>query len=88
MKQTIALSWLVSAVLATKGPDSGKPSEQDRFFWQYDSRDNFDISDMPSMTNHGFAALPFTNCFSKDQSQQAKYDIAVLGAPLDTVRYL
>ncbi|KAE9372747.1 arginase [Stipitochalara longipes BDJ] len=31
-----------------------------------------------------FANLPYVNCFSPDETDAAKYDIAILGAPFDT----
>ena len=31
-----------------------------------------------------FANLPYVNCFSDDESDGKKYDIAILGAPFDT----
>lgn len=33
-----------------------------------------------------FANLPYVNCFSDEEAESKKYDIAVLGAPFDTVR--
>lgn len=33
-----------------------------------------------------FANVPYVNCFSSEDSKDQKYDIAVLGAPHDTVR--
>jgi len=32
-----------------------------------------------------FANLPYVNCFRPDDSEAGKYDIAILGAPFDTV---
>lgn len=32
-----------------------------------------------------FANLPYVNCFKPDESEAGKYDIAILGAPFDTV---
>lgn len=32
-----------------------------------------------------FANLPYVNCFKPDKTEEAKYDIAILGAPFDTV---
>jgi hypothetical protein len=32
-----------------------------------------------------FADLPYVNCFKPDESEAGKYDIAILGAPFDTV---
>jgi agmatinase len=32
-----------------------------------------------------FANLPYVNCFVDSEAENARYDIAVLGAPFDTV---
>lgn len=32
-----------------------------------------------------FANLPYVNCFSDEEAENKKYDIAILGAPFDTV---
>lgn len=32
-----------------------------------------------------FANLPYVNCFSDKEAEGKKYDIAILGAPFDTV---
>jgi hypothetical protein len=32
-----------------------------------------------------FANLPYVNCFKPDETEAGKYDIAILGAPFDTV---
>ncbi len=34
-----------------------------------------------------FANLPYLNCFSDEETRDSKYDIAVIGAPFDTVRW-
>jgi len=33
-----------------------------------------------------FANLPYLNCFLDDEAKNEKYDIAIVGAPFDTVR--
>lgn len=33
-----------------------------------------------------FANVPYVNCFSDQEAAAKKYDIAILGAPFDTVR--
>jgi len=33
-----------------------------------------------------FANLPYVNCLKPDESEEGRYDIAILGAPFDTVR--
>ena len=35
-----------------------------------------------------FARIPYINCFLDEESSKQPYDIAILGAPFDTVRYL
>jgi hypothetical protein len=32
-----------------------------------------------------FAHLPYVNCLNKNDSEEGRYDIAILGAPFDTV---
>jgi agmatinase len=32
-----------------------------------------------------FANLPYVNCFKPDENEASRYDIAILGAPFDTV---
>ena len=32
-----------------------------------------------------FAGLPYLNCFSDEETAEHKYDIAIMGAPFDTV---
>jgi hypothetical protein len=32
-----------------------------------------------------FANLPYVNCFKADENEEGRYDIAILGAPFDTV---
>jgi agmatinase len=48
--------------------------------------DNIDI--VTGSRFHGlktYANLPYVNCFSDEEAQEQKYDIAILGAPFDTV---
>lgn len=33
-----------------------------------------------------FANLPYLNCVSDEETEDSKYDIAIVGAPFDTVR--
>jgi hypothetical protein len=51
-----------------------------------DSDDDIDI--VTGSQFHGlktFANLPYVNCFSDAEADKSKYDIAILGAPFDTV---
>ena len=49
-----------------------------------------DLNFLDSSYYHGirtFANLPYVNCFSKAEAKEKKYDIAVIGAPHDTVSH-
>lgn len=56
-------------------------------FWTHDTLDVDDeFSLFPYNGLNTFAAVPYANCFDKDDSEENRYDIAILGAPHDTVR--
>jgi hypothetical protein len=51
--------------------------------------ENEDVDIVSGSQFHGlktFANLPYLNCFSDEETQNSKYDIAIMGAPFDTVR--
>lgn len=58
---------------------------------QFALADHGDIDNVDITTGsqfHGlttFANLPYVNCFVDSESKDQKYDIAILGAPFDTV---
>ena len=50
------------------------------------SGDFIDISTDSQFYGMGtFANLPYVNCLSTNDSEEGNYDIAILGAPFDTV---
>ena len=61
-------------------------------FWADDNKD--DGKDDDALTTlpfnfaglNTFAKLPYADCFTKDEAEPGRYDIAILGAPHDTVR--
>lgn len=55
-------------------------------FWNYEGDDAIDISEIQYSEPSTFAGIPYVRCLNNDTAQDALYDIAVLGAPLDTVR--
>lgn len=54
-------------------------------FWNHDGSDPIDVFEIRSSGLNTFANVPFANCFEHESSKTATYDIAVLGAPHDTV---
>lgn len=53
------------------------------------SEDFIDIATGSQFNGLGsFANLPYVNCLDTNQSDEGRYDIAILGAPFDTVSYL
>lgn len=83
--QAFALPCLLHAAAAHSPYGYANPGGQVRF-WLNEGNDDVDIGQMPFLTGTGFATLPITDCFGKDQSEESRYDIAILGAPFDTVR--
>ena len=83
-QQILALSCLLHSIAAASAYDYANPGGQVRF-WLNEGHDDADIGQMPFLTGTGFATLPISDCFSKDQSLESRYDIAILGAPFDTV---
>ena len=55
------------------------------------SLDDDDVDIVSGSQFHGlktFANLPYLNCFSDEETTDRKYDIAIMGAPFDTVSRL
>jgi agmatinase len=53
--------------------------------------DDDDVDIVSGSQFHGlktFANLPYLNCFSDQETAGNKYDIAIMGAPFDTVCWL
>ncbi len=88
--QLVALVALAQAVVGLSAYDYNNPGAQVRFWVNNDDEDISDgvVTQMPFLTGAGFATLPITDCFSDDTSETSRYDIAILGAPHDTVRLL
>lgn len=56
-------------------------------FWTHDGLDTEDeFSMFPYNGLNTFAAVPYANCFDYNDAEDSRYDIAILGAPHDTVR--
>lgn len=93
MRSFLGFSFLgICGVVAHGGPP---PSSS---FWVSSNNRQHPISlDDPSADDvdiltgsqfHGlktFGNLPYVNCFSDEEAASRKYDIAILGAPFDTV---
>lgn len=56
-------------------------------FWTQDDSNPIDISEARYIGLNTFAGVPNVDCFSKEDTPEARYDIAILGAPLDTVSF-
>lgn len=87
MKQQIAACVALAArtVAGLSAYDYNTPGNSQRF-WVNEEIDDGVVTQMPFLTGTGFATLPVSNCFGDDDSEDARYDIAILGAPHDTVR--
>ncbi|TQV96952.1 arginase family protein [Cordyceps javanica] len=85
MKQQLA-AWacLVQAVAGLSAYDYNHPGAQVRFWLNGDDVDDGFVTQMPFLTGTGFATLSITDCFKDDDSEESRYDIAILGAPHDT----
>ncbi|OAA44715.1 arginase family protein [Beauveria brongniartii RCEF 3172] len=85
------VTWasLAHAAIALSAYDYNNPgaAQQVRFWLNDESADLNDgvVTQMPFLTGTGFATLPVTDCFSDDKSDELRYDIAILGAPHDTI---
>ena len=55
-------------------------------FWKYSETDPIHLSEISYSGLNTFAGIPHARCFEDDQRPDSRYDIAILGAPLDTVR--
>jgi agmatinase len=55
-------------------------------FWDTGRNDPIDIAEIQYSGLSTFAGLPHMRCFNRDDSPESRYDIAILGAPHDTVR--
>lgn len=79
-----ALAVLAQALLVLASYNYNEGTDQIRF-WMNDGNDDFEMAEMPSLSGRGFASLDIRDCFKKDDSIEGRYDIAILGAPHDTV---
>lgn len=69
-------------------PEPETADEQIRF-WNHGAGDVIDISEIEYSELGTFAGVPRVQCFTKDLLRaEHRYDIAILGAPLDTVSHL
>lgn len=86
-QQLVALAALAQAVVGLSAYDYNNPGAQVRFWVNNGDEDVGDgvVTQMPFLTGAGFATLPIVDCFSDDDSEASRYDIAILGAPHDTV---
>lgn len=82
--KTAIIAALVPALVARAAFDF-EPSVDQARFWVHDGKDDFEMSDMPTLSGRGFASLPITECFMTEAAEEKRYDIAILGAPHDTV---
>jgi hypothetical protein len=55
------------------------------YFWENGHNDPVDIAEIQYSGLSTFAGLPHMRCFNRDDSLESRYDIAILGAPHDTV---
>jgi agmatinase len=89
MKTALAfcLGGTIAQAIAWEFPRLGlKPQEHGQHRFSLDDKDDIDI--VTGSQFHGlktFANLPYVNCFSDAEAKGKKYDIAILGAPFDTV---
>lgn len=78
-----ALVWLQALAAAWDFPDQ-KP-----FFMHDHSIGDVDIVSGSQFRGlQTYASLPYVNCFADREGDDNSYDIAVIGAPFDTVRIL
>ncbi len=86
-QQLTVLVTLAQAVVGLSAYDYNNPGAQVRFWVNDEDNAGGDgtIAQMPFLTGAGFATLPITDCFGDDVSEESRYDIAILGAPHDTV---
>lgn len=80
-----AWALLAQTVMGFSAYDYNTPgAAQVRFWLNRDDVDDGAVTQMPFLTGTGFATLPVTDCFRDDDSEESRYDIAILGAPHDT----
>lgn len=82
-----ALAVLAQALFVSASYNYNEGTDQVRF-WMNDGGDDFEMTEMSSMSGRGFATLDIRDCFKKDDSIEGRYDIAILGAPHDAVCHL
>lgn len=85
----LSLSGMIIQAAAWEFPRvafSPQPNSQHRI--SLEDKDDIDIVTGSQFRGlKTFANMPYVNCFSDTESKGKKYDIAVLGAPFDTVSF-
>lgn len=86
------LTWVLAVVqsqlvLAADQQSFNMPHDvgENMVFWKNTGGDTFEISEITYSGLNTFSGVPHVQCFEKDQGTESRYDIAILGAPLDTV---
>lgn len=82
--QLAAWASVAQSVAALSAYDYANPGGQVRF-WVNEGHDEGVVAQMPFLSGTGFATLPISDCFRDDYPEDDHYDIAILGAPHDTV---
>jgi hypothetical protein len=80
--------WISAQVLPilSHSHSHGGVHEMSHLQQTFMSDDSIDVStDSEFFGLTTYAHLPYVNCFKPDETGPGKYDIAILGAPFDTV---
>lgn len=80
------LSSFILPAASHRGEHSHGAHEMPHLHQKYIADDFIDVvTDSEFFGLNTFANLPYVNCLKAEETEEAKYDIAILGAPFDTV---
>ena len=88
LTKSFPLLSVLLAALPTHATQFGESASSDQFrFWVDDGFNQMtaQFSTEPFNGINTFAKLPYENCFLNETTPASRYDIAILGAPHDTV---
>jgi hypothetical protein len=90
MGSTINFALCMSSLILSVASHQTSHSHEMSHLRQQYMADNFiDVTTDSEFFGLGtFANVPYVNCLKPDESDGGRYDIAILGAPFDTVSYL
>lgn len=87
MASAMTFALCLSLTVSVASHRSGHTDEMPNVHQQYMADNFIDVTtDSEFFGLSTFANVPYVNCLKVDKSEAGRYDIAILGAPFDTVR--